>query len=112
MATLDRFVRQTRRFLEPSEGLLATALGREAGGRRRVAVVATDRRVLLVHLRPEAPRELPYTGLEVTCSRDEGGGRLVLSGPAGRVEVERIADTAAAELLVSLVRRRLDRAAS
>lgn len=107
MATVDRFVRQVRRYLHPGEGLLATLAGREPSGRRRVGVVATDRRLLVVTVRPEPPAEFAYGQLEIICDTVDGGALLALRTADDVVEIARIADLPRARLLVDLVDRRL-----
>lgn len=110
MAALARIVHRVRQDLDPEEGLLASVLGREHGGRRRLAIVATDRRLLLVALRPEPPRELAYRGLEADLTVADGAAAVTLRTEGATHEVDRIGDVAAARILVELIAHRTDTA--
>jgi hypothetical protein len=103
---IGRFVRRARRFLEPGEYLVVSILGREGAGRRRVAIVATDQRLLLVTLRPEQPVEISYDGLDVDFEEDGATAKLRLRNGNEVHEVVQIADIAGAEVFVPLVRER------
>ncbi|MGH3442250.1 MAG: hypothetical protein ACRDUY_09445 [Nitriliruptorales bacterium] len=107
MPKIDRFINRARRHLGPNEGLVATVVGREAGGRRRTAIVATDARILLVTLRPEPPVEVSYRDLEIDVSAPGGSAEIVLRGPDGSHGVDRIGDATGARLFATLVRQRL-----
>lgn len=107
MLRIDRFVGRARQHLGPTEGLVATVVGREAGGRRRTAIVATDRRLFLVTLRPEPPVEIPYRDLEIEVSSSPRSAEIVLTGPDATYAVDRIGDVMGARLFATLVRQRV-----
>lgn len=113
MSVLDRLVRETRRELDPMEGLVGCVEGREEGGRRRVVVIATDRRILMVMPRRDPPRRFDYDELsEVTRSDGPEGAGLRLVTTDGQAHaVDRITDPRALELLVELVTARCEVAA-
>ncbi len=108
MGALARVVRRLRSDLGPSEGLLASVLGRERGGRRRVAIVATDRRLLLATLRPEPVTELGYAGLEAGLTVEDGRARITLLADGTAHQVDRVGDVGSARLLVDQIRQRTD----
>lgn len=103
---LDRFVRRAQDRFDPFEGLVGAVLGRERGGRRRVAVVASDHRVLLVTLRPEPAVEFAYTDLQVDVTISEGSAAIHLESPEVEGVVERIADVTRAQFLAEMIGRR------
>lgn len=106
MARLDRFVRRAQGRFDPFEGLVGAVLGREKGGRRRVAVVASDHRIQLVTLRPEPAVEFSYPDLQVDVTISEGSASLHLRSPETEEVVERIEDVAGAQLLAEMIGRR------
>ena len=108
MGALAHVIRRLRADLGPSEGLLASVLGREAGGRRRVAIVATDRRLLLATLRPQPVTELDYTDLEVDLVLEDGRASITLLADGTAHEIDRISDVASARLLVDLIGQRTE----
>jgi hypothetical protein len=108
VAALGHAIRRARARLGPFEGLLGSVLGRERGGRRRVAIVATDRRVLLVSLRPEPPVELAYGDLSADLVVDDGHAAVTLRTDEATHAVDRVGDVAAARLLVDLISQRTD----
>lgn len=108
MGLLGRIVRRVRPQLSPDEGLLASVLGRELDGRRRVAIIATDRRLLLAALRPEPPIELRYRSVSASCEARAGGASITLTTPDATHGIERIGDVTAARLLVDLINQRVD----
>lgn len=103
MSVLDRAIRIARGTLGPDEGLLASVLGRETDGRRRIAVVVTDRRLLLVHLRPQPPVALPLDSVQLELDVQGGEATLTVLAAGERHDVARIRDVAAARLLAELV---------
>lgn len=108
MSLLDRVVRDTRRELAPMEGLIGCVQGYELGGRRRLVVVATDRRVFLVAPRRGTPVRLDYADIDdVSMASDDGGMILTITTADGSThDVCRIEDTHALQLLVELVSAR------
>ena len=108
MSLLDRVVRETRRELAPMEGLIGCVQGRERGGRRRVVVIATDKRVFFVGPRRGNPVELAYPDIEQVVSRSEDSGDVltVTTTDGAAHEVDRIGDRSSLELLVDLVTTR------
>lgn len=89
------------------EGLVGCIEGREAGGRRRVVVIATDRRVLLVMPRRTPTRRFDYAELREVVQLDGSPGpglRLVTED--GVHEIDRVGDQRALELLVELLTAR------
>lgn len=92
------------RHLEPGEGLVASLVGYEEGGRRRHVVLATDRRIVIAPVRPAPPLDLGYRELVDVDGTD---GALVLTTRDGeRVVVERVEDRGTLRLLVELLRGR------
>jgi hypothetical protein len=108
MATIDRFVRRAQDRFDPFEGLVGAVLGRESGGRRRVAVIASDQRVLLITLRPEPPTEFAYPNLHVNVTISEGSASIHLKSPTVERVAERITDISGAQMLAEMIRRRAD----
>ena len=108
MALLDRVVRETRRELAPMEGLIGCVQGRERGGRRRVVVIATDKRVFFVGARRGDPVKLAYPDIDqVVCGSEDDGDVLTVTTTDGTThQVDRIDDRSSLELLVDLVRTR------
>ena len=100
----DRAIRRAMNHLGPSEGLMASLLGYEEGGRRRHVVLATDRRVLIAPVRPSPPVELGYTQLLAAEAVD---GALVLTTVEGDQHiVERVTEPRRLALMVELLRGR------
>lgn len=107
MVAPERFVRRAQQHLEPDEGVLGSFAGREADGRRRVGVVATDHRVLLLTLRPEPPIVLDYDGLEVDLHTTVTA-RVTFECGLASYGVDRVAEVEAARLVVGLIRQRIN----
>lgn len=107
MSLIDRTIRSTRSELEPMEGLIGCVQGREAGGRRRLVAIATDRRVLVV-----APRRSPrivfdYEDITSVTSRlGSEGPTLRIEIEADALEVVHVTDERALNLFVQLVAAR------
>lgn len=104
MNRTDRAVRRASHHLTAGEALIASALGFEVDGRRRQVVLLTDRRVLLVGLRGEAPIELPREGC--AAEYDTSGGLLAVRQGDRRLEVRDIKADAAARVITLLRRHR------
>jgi hypothetical protein len=108
MSRLDRLVRAAAAALDDFEGLLGSALGHDGEHRRRVALVATDRRLLLVGERFVGVdvTAIPYG--EVTGIERKDGRTLavtVVTG-SGRHTVTDIVDEPSARVALQLVERR------
>lgn len=111
MSGLDRARRRIDHVLEDGEGLLGSVVGleeRDGLARRKVAVIATDRRLLLVWLRPGGQLlALPYEDVRrVEVSNGTGGHRLEVDAEQPLV-VRSVTDERALELLSTLVTERL-----
>jgi hypothetical protein len=100
----DRAIRRARRHLADGEGIVATAFGIEADGRRRHLVLLTDRRLLVANLRTDAPRELDPDG--TTGEFDPTGDLLTLRDSAQEVVLRGVAPVAARQLIAQLGQRR------
>lgn len=101
----DRLVRRVLDRLGPAEGLVASLLGYEEGGRRRHVVLATDRRVIVSPVRPSPAMELGYEQLAAAAALD---GALVLTTTDGSQHVvERVTEPRRLELMVELLSGRL-----
>jgi hypothetical protein len=108
MSWSDRAVRRARQHLADDEGIVATALGIEADGRRRQLVLLTDRQLVIAGLRSATPRTMdPDTA---RGEYDATGDLLTLQDGEGEV-VLRGVDRAAAQRLLALLQQR-HRAAS
>lgn len=105
MSRLDRAVRRVRQHLEADEGLLASAFGLEAEGRRHRVVVVTDRRVVVGWRRGAVPDVL---GMTTTGTYDRAEGRLELTD-GDHVVVLREVDRPEAERVLRVLGRRHDR---
>jgi hypothetical protein len=102
----DRAVRRARPHLADGEGIVATAGGHEADGRRRQLVILTDRRLLIVARRPELPVELHPDRTQ--GSFDPTGALLTLVDGEHEV-VLRDVDPKVAERLLGLLASRYAR---
>lgn len=101
----DRLVRRAVDRLDPAEGLMASLLGYEQGGRRRHVVVATERRVVIAPVRPAPTTELGYEQLVAAAAVD---GALVLTADDGSQHVvERVTEPHRLDLMVELLAGRL-----
>lgn len=101
MSRDDRSVRRARRFMEPEEALVASAVGYEHDGRRRRVVLLTDRRVLITDPRAEHPLELGLTTASAAYEPD--GGLLELHQDGRPHTVLRDVEAAAATQIVALL---------
>lgn len=98
----DRLIRRAMQHLAPTEGLMASLLGHEEGGRRRHVVLATDHRVLIAPVRLSPPTELGYPRLATAAAVDNA---LVLTATDGeRYVVERVTEPHRLSLMVELLR--------
>lgn len=111
----DRIVRRLRRRLDDGEPVLASAGGHmeTAGRARAVAVVVTDRRILLAERSGEIGQawrfaELPAEDLTV----DVDAGAVRIGGQEDPVRVVGIRPAGQASALVALTRERLTRSRS
>lgn len=101
----DRVVRRAVDRLGPAEGLVASLLGYEEGGRRRQVVLATDRRVVIEPVRPSPHTDIGYAELATVTAVD---GALVLTLTDGSQHVvERVTEPRRLDLMVELLRGRL-----
>lgn len=111
MSGLDRARRRIDHRLEDGEGLLASVVGledREGLARRKVAVIATDRRLLVVWLRPGGRLvSLPYQEVHDVDARPDGRAQQLEIKADESFVVRAIADGRALELLSTLVHERL-----
>lgn len=108
VSALDRAVRRLTRHFGSDEGLLGTALGHEAEGRRRLVVVATDRRMLVSNLRFDPPTEIAYSDLrDVEVYGEPAAPTLRLVLAEGEQVIARIGDVDRLALLVALLRERI-----
>lgn len=112
MSRLDRLVRATAAHVQDDEGLLASVVGRMAEPRGYVALVATDRRLLVVTSRLGRPtvESLAYADISVFDRQDGPPISVELVALAGRFHIEHIADDAISRVALRLIANRIDRA--
>jgi hypothetical protein len=103
MSWSDRAVRRARQHLADDEGIVATALGIEADGRRRQLVLLTDRRLVIAGLRSAPPRTMDPDG--VRGDFDPTGELLTLHDGDDEV-VLRGVDRGTAQRLLALLQQR------
>jgi hypothetical protein len=103
---IERAIRRARRHLADDEGIVATALGLEADGRRRQVVLLTDRRLLVVAVRGGAPLELDPDG---TRSCFDTVGKLLTLVDGGDEVVLRNVDLREGRQLLALLALRRPR---
>lgn len=109
MSRLDRLVRNVGPYMDDAEALLASVVGRRADGRGHVALVATDRRLLLVTegFTRVMVDELPYGELTSFDRVDEHGTATVeVVATEARWRLERIELDAEAGVALELIERR------
>lgn len=104
MTRADRAVRRASSQLADGESLVASAAGIEADGRRRAAVLVTDRRVLVVWLRGAAPEELSLE--DATARRSDPGDLLTVAGPGLEVALRAVERSAADQVVAVLEEHR------
>jgi hypothetical protein len=104
MSWSDRAVRRARQHLADDEGIVATALGIEADGRRRQLVLLTDRRLLVAGLRSAPPRAMDPDATRGAF--DPLGDLLTLRAGDDEVLLRGVDRAAAQRLLVLLEQRR------
>lgn len=105
MSRTDRAVRRASHHLGVGEALITSALGREVDGRRQQLVLLTDRRVLLVGFRGEAPIALLREGC--AAEYDTVGGVLHIRRGDRQFELRDVPSDVAARLITLLRRHRL-----
>jgi hypothetical protein len=101
---IERAIRRARPHLAWDEGIVATAVGLEADGRRRQVVLLTDRRLLVVAVRGGTPLELDPDGTR--SSFDTVGKLLTLVDGADEVVLRNVDVRAGRQLLALLALRR------
>lgn len=104
MRRTDRAVRRASQHLATDEALITSALGLEVDGRRRLVVLLTDRRVLLVGFRGEAPVALSREGC--AAEYDAVGGLLHIRQGEEQLLIRDVASDVAARLITLLRRHR------
>lgn len=107
---IDRAVRRLRRRLDAGEPVLSSASGRlaSAGRSKAVAVVLTDRRILVVDRTGEIRREWGFAELPAEqLVMDLAGGVVGIGEEGDQVRVEGIHPVGQATALFSLARERL-----
>lgn len=104
MSRTDRAVRRASHHLATDEALITSALGLELDGRRRQVVLLTDRRVLLVGFRGEAPVGIPREGC--AAEYDTVGGLLHIRQGEQQLLIRGVASDVAARLITLLRRHR------
>lgn len=97
MSRVDRAVRRAHRHLEEAEALLASAAGLEADGRRRRAVVVSDRRVVVTWTRGGPPDSIPLPGCLATF--DPNGSLLTLGDDDVQVTLRDVDPTDARQVV-------------
>lgn len=109
MSRLDRLVRSVGPRMDDAEVLIASVLGHRADGRGHVALVATDRRLLLVTegFTRTMLDELGYAGI-TSFRRTDGpeGSTVDVTATDARWRVERIPDGAEERVALALIERR------
>jgi hypothetical protein len=101
---IDRALRRAQPHLVDGEGIVATALGIEADGRRRQVVILTDRRLLVVGRRGETPREFDPDG--TAGSFDPSGDLLTFVNGDDEIVLRGVDARGARQLLGLLSARR------
>lgn len=112
MSRLDRLVRTVGPRMDDAEVLIASVLGHRGDGRGHVALVATDRRVLLVTegFARTMIDEMPYEEITDFRRSGEGGSTTVeVVGTEARWRIDRIAHEPADVVAVGLIERRCQR---
>lgn len=106
---LDRLVRASASALEDGEGLLGSVLGRDGDGRSRTALVATDRRLLLILERFVGVQvtAVPYGDITALERVDGDTISITLVTAAGRHVVTRISDEPCVRVALALASRRI-----
>lgn len=103
MSRDDRRIAHARRHLDEGELVLASALGREIGGRRGRVVLVSDRRVIIAWTRPEPADDLP---LQTCTARYDSAERILTITDAGRSiqvrDVEPVAARPVVECITSI----------
>lgn len=102
----DRTVRRASQHLAEGEVLIASAAGREHDGRRRGAVLVTDRRVLVAWQRGGPATELD---LDATAAHRDEPGHLLTVGDGEHELVLRDVEPRSADQLVALLTDRRPR---
>ncbi|MBW3619483.1 MAG: hypothetical protein KY461_04510 [Actinobacteria bacterium] len=113
MSRLDRLVRTIGPRMDEAEVLIASVLGHRGDGRGHVALVATDRRLLLVTegFTRTMIDELFYTDVTgFTRTADGAGTTVEVIATEARWRVERIESDAAGHVALGLIERRCQRA--
>lgn len=111
MSRLDRLVRAAWPHLDDEEALLGSILGRVADERARAAVVATDRRVVVVIERFNGPEVRCFRYADITdLEREDVAGlaRLSIVASTGRAAIDRIEADASARVVLQLLERRAE----
>lgn len=109
MSRLDRLVRCVGPRMDEAEVLIASVLGHRADGRGHVALVATDRRLLLVTegFTRTMVDEIPFTEVTGFDRQDDGDATTVeVTALDARWRVERIVADAAGRVATGLIERR------
>lgn len=104
MSRADRTVHRATHQLAPDESLVASAAGIEADGRRRGAVLVTDRRVLVVWKRGAETHELSLD--DATAQRSHPGELLTVAGPGLEVALRAVEPEAADQVVAVLTEHR------
>lgn len=102
----DRTVRRASQHLAEGEVLVASAAGREHDGRRRGAVLVTDRRILVVWQRGGPATELDLDG--TVASHDQPGHLLTVADDEHELVLREV-EPRTAQQLVALLRYRRPR---
>lgn len=114
MSRLDRLVRHVGPRMDDAEVLVASVLGHRTDGRGHAALVATDRRLLLVTegFTRTMLDELSYADI-TGCHRtdDADTSTLEVEASDARWRVDRIAHDPSSLVALGLIQRRCDAAA-
>lgn len=111
MSRLDRLVRAVGPVVDDDEGLIGSVLGRETEGRAHLALVLTDRRLVVVRERFTHPSVETHLYGEVTSfHRQDAPGAIAVDivTSNGRVRLDRISDEPAARVVLQLLERRIE----
>ncbi|MBW3659589.1 MAG: PH domain-containing protein [Actinobacteria bacterium] len=109
MSRLDRLVRSVGPRMDEAEVLIASVLGHRPDGRGHLALVATDRRLLLVTegFARTMVDELSYAGITSFSLTDDPSGTVVeVVAREARWRLERIEASPEARVALALIERR------
>ncbi len=104
MSRRERVIARATKHLAEGEVIIASAAGLEADGRRHLAVLVTDKRVLVSGARPDEPIVLGLDGS--TASRHEPGRLLTMHAGSDEITLRDVDPSDAGQIVDVLENRR------